>query len=244
MPSEVAIVVPVLNEAAGIEACLRRLRRDFPECDLVVVDGGSTDGTAMLAADYARVVSSPPGRGRQLNAGARATTGPVLWFVHSDCVLPPAALAAMQAELADPAVVGGGLRLAFDQSSAGLRWLAWSSNHRARRLGWIFGDQALFVRRTTFDALGGFPEIPLMEDLEFSRRLRRTGRLAVLPVACTASARRLVAHGPWRMTVLMQMLKVQYLLGVDPERIRRRYEAGTRRGRRRGRAAAVGQTPR
>lgn len=232
MPGEVSIVVPVLNEAAGIEDCVRRLRRDFPSCELVVVDGGSTDATATLAARHARVVTSPPGRGRQLNAGARVTTGAVLWFVHADCVVPPVALPAVLSALADPAVVGGGLRLAFDQRSAGLTWLAWSSNQRARKLGWIFGDQALFVRRTVFDTLGGFPELPLMEDLEFSRRLRRAGRLTVLPATCTASARRLVAHGPWRMTVLMQVLKAQYLLGVDPERIARRYTAGTGRGRR------------
>jgi hypothetical protein len=112
-----------------------------------------------------------------------------------------------------------------------LDYLAVSSNQRARRLHWIFGDQAMFVRRDVFDSVGGFPELPLMEDLEMSRILRRHGRLALLPSTVTASARRLVEQGPWRMTVLMQWLKLQYLLGVDPERIRRRYEAGTRRGR-------------
>ncbi|WP_219412526.1 TIGR04283 family arsenosugar biosynthesis glycosyltransferase [Pseudonocardia nigra] len=225
-------MVPVLDEAAGIEACLLRLRTDFPECELVVVDGGSTDGTAALAARHARTVTAPRGRGRQLNAGAAATSGDVLWFVHADCVVPPAALGALRAALADPRVVGGGLRLAFDRRSPGLDWLRVTSNLRARRLHQVFGDQAMFVRRTVFDALGGFPELPLMEDFEMSRRLARRGRLAVLDVAVTASARRIAAHGPWRMIVLMQWLKLQYLLGVDPERIRRRYERGTRRGRR------------
>jgi hypothetical protein len=105
-------------------------------------------------------------------------------------------------------------------------------------LHWIFGDQAMFVRRDVFNSVGGFPELPLMEDLEMSRILRRRGRLVVLPTSVTASARRLVEQGPWRMTVLMQWLKVQYLLGANPERIRRRYEAGTSRGRRRRSAAA------
>lgn len=231
MQCEVSIVVPVLDEAAGIGECLRRLRRDFPSCELVVVDGGSRDGTPALAAEFATVVSMSRGRGRQLNAGAAATSGDVLWFVHADCVVPPAALPAVREALRDPRVVGGGLTLAFDRRSPGLDWLAWSSNHRARRLGWIFGDQALFVRRSVFTALGGFPELPLMEDLEFSRRLRRAGRVVVLPERCTASARRLAAHGPWRMTVLMQVLKVRYLLGADPEALRARYERGTRRGR-------------
>lgn len=232
MAIEVSIVVPVLNEASTIRECLARLRRDFPDCELLVADGGSRDGTAALAAQYGRVVHSEPGRGCQMNTGAAASAGAILWFLHADCTIPVTALAALRSALADPAVVGGGLQLRFDQRSAGLNWLAYTSNHRARRLGWIFGDQAMFVRRAVFEELGGFPQIPLMEDLEMSRRLRRRGHLVILPVACTASARRLVQHGPWRMTVLMQVLKAQYLLGVDPERIRRRYEAGTRRGRR------------
>jgi hypothetical protein len=125
------------------------------------------------------------------------------------------------------------LQLSFDQRSLGLDYLAATSNVRARRLNWIFGDQALFVRREVFEAVRGFPPLPLMEDLEMSRILRRRGRLVVLPTTVTASARRLVEQGVWRMTVLMQVLKLQYLLGVDPERIRQCYEAGTRRGRRR-----------
>ncbi len=239
--TSVSIIVPVLNEEATIGDCVSRLRADFPGCEIVVVDGGSTDETAERAGAVVPVLRSAPGRARQMNAGAAATSGEVLWFVHADCVVPALALRLISQTLADPDVVGGGLTLRFDQRSAGLDWLAYTSNIRARRLGWIFGDQAMFVRRRVFDAVGGFPVLPLMEDLEMCRMLRRHGRLAVLPVAATASARRLVEHGPWRMNVLMQLLKLQYLLGVDPERIRRRYEAGTRRGRRR-RAAGTRQS--
>lgn len=228
-----SIVVPALNEATRIESCVQRLRRDFPSCELVVVDGGSTDGTAELAARHAYTIRSAAGRAVQMNAGAAVTSGEVLWFIHADCQVPPEALDLIRHAMRDPGVVGGGLRLSFDQRSLGLAYLAATSNLRARRLNWIFGDQALFVRREVFDAVGGFPRIPLMEDLEMSRILRRRGRLVVLPTTITASARRLVEQGPWRMTMLMQLLKVQYFLGVDPERIRQRYEAGTRRGRRR-----------
>jgi rSAM/selenodomain-associated transferase 2 len=233
----VSIVVPALNEASRIEHCLQRLRSDFPDCDLVVVDGGSTDGTLDLAGRYARTLRSAAGRATQMNAGAAATTSEILWFIHADCRVPVDALDLLRRALLDPGVVGGGLQLRFDQRSLGLDYLAASSNLRARRLHWIFGDQAMFVRRDVFDSVGGFPQIPLMEDLEMSRMLRRRGRLEVLPTTVTASARRLVDQGVWRMTVLMQLLKVQYLLGADPERIRRRYEAGTRRRRRRPRAA-------
>lgn len=229
----VSVVVPVLDECAGIEACLRGLVTSFPDCELVVVDGGSSDGTAELAARHASTLPSARGRARQMNAGASATCGEVLWFVHADCVVPREALDQLRTALVDSRVVGGGLTLRFDRRSPGLDWLQLTSNLRARRLGWIFGDQAMFVRRTVFDALGGFPEIPLMEDFELSRSLRRHGRLAVLDATVTASSRRIAANGPWRMTVLMQWLKLLHVLGVDPERIRRRYEAGTRRGRRR-----------
>ncbi|MGH3875135.1 MAG: TIGR04283 family arsenosugar biosynthesis glycosyltransferase [Pseudonocardiaceae bacterium] len=237
-PATVSIVVPALNEAARIQDCLRRLRRDFPDCELLVVDGGSADATVDLAARHARTVRSAPGRATQMNTGARLTSGDILWFIHVDCQVPAEALALLQRALRDPGVVGGGLRLSFDQRTLGLDYLAVSSNQRARRLHWIFGDQAMFVRRDVFEALGGFPALPLMEDLEMSRILRRRGRLVVLPATVTASARRLIEQGPWRMTVLMQVLKLQYFLGADPERIRRRYEAGTRRGRRRRLAAA------
>jgi rSAM/selenodomain-associated transferase 2 len=196
-----------------------------------VVDGGSTDETLELAARHACIIRSAAGRATQMNAGAAVTSGDILWFIHADCRVAADALNLLWRAVRDPAVVGGGLHLRFDQRSLGLDYLAASSNLRARRLHWIFGDQAMFVRRDVFDSVGGFPEIPLMEDLEMSRILCRRGRLAVLPTTVTASARRLVDQGPWRMTVLMQLLKAQYLLGGDPERIRRRYEAGTRRGR-------------
>lgn len=229
----VSIIVPVLDEQDAVAGSLQRLCRDFPGCEIVVVDGGSVDRTRERAAPLARIVDSAAGRARQMNAGAAATTGDVLWFVHVDCVVPAAALTALYEALTDPRVVAGGLALRFDRRGAGLDWLAWTSNHRARRLGWIFGDQALFVRRAVFEAVGGYPDLPLMEDLALCRTLRRAGRLVVLPTAVIASSRRLVANGPWRMTLLMQSLKVRYFLGGDLDRIQARYEAGTHRGRRR-----------
>jgi len=222
----VSIIVPVLDEAETIQSTLRRLRADFPGCELVVVDGGSTDGTAALAAPLASVLTAPRGRGSQLNAGARHASGDVLWFHHADTAADPTALGQLMAVLADPRVVGGGLRLRFERRSPGLDYLAWASNHRARRLGWIFGDQAMFVRRTAFEAVDGFPELPLMEDLEISRRLRRLGRMAVLPATCTASTRRFQRHGTWAMVLFMQYLKALYLAGRDPAAIHRRYLAG------------------
>ncbi|HEV7209987.1 MAG TPA: TIGR04283 family arsenosugar biosynthesis glycosyltransferase [Mycobacteriales bacterium] len=227
-PLSVSIVTPTLNEAARITGALTRLRRDFGDCELVVVDGGSNDGTVELAAEFATVLRSSPGRAVQMNAGAAATAGAVLWFVHADSVIDPAALGQLRAALADPDVVGGGLSLRFDRRSRALDLLSHSSNVRARRLHQIFGDQALFVRRDAFEALGGFPPYPLMEDLELSRRLHRRGRLMLLPATSTASARRFVEHGTWQMVLFMQYLKLQYFVGVDPQRLAERYARGPR----------------
>jgi rSAM/selenodomain-associated transferase 2 len=235
----VSIVVPALNEADRITACLARLRCGA-DCELVVVDGGSTDGTVELAERVVPVLHSASGRAVQMNAGAARTTGEVLWFVHADTLIEEDALGQLRAALADPRVVGGGLCLRFDRRTPGLDLLARTSNARARRLHQIFGDQALFVRRRVFEQLGGFPPWPLMEDLELSRRLHRRGRLVLLPATSTASARRFVEHGTWQMVAFMQYLKLAYFAGASPERLARLYERGPRlpRPRRSAREAA------
>jgi glycosyltransferase involved in cell wall biosynthesis len=206
------------------------VRSDFPSCEMVV-EGGSTDGTVELAARYATAIGSLTGRATQMNAGAAVSSGDVLWFIHADCQVPADALELLRQALRAGSWCGRrrpATELRSTQCGSGLS--GDQLQRAARRLSWIFGDQAMFVRREVFGAVGEFPKLPLMEDLEMSRILRRRGRLVVLPTTVSASARRLVEQGVWRMTVLMQLLKLQYLLVVDPERIRRRYEAGTRRG--------------
>lgn len=242
--TRVSIIMPVLDEEATVQAALSRLRCDFPDCELIVVDGGSTDATVQLAAPHSTVVHSPHGRARQMNEGARHATGDVLWFIHADSAIDPAALHQIRACLADPRVVGGGLTIRFDRRTPALTYLAWTSNTRARRLHHIFGDQAMFIRRGVFDELRGFPDLALMEDLEMSRRLHRLGDLRLLPATSTASARRLVAHGTWRMIVFMQYLKLLYFVGVDPQLIRARYVAGPPRlGRGKGKDSDAGRVP-
>jgi len=150
----------------------------------------------------------------------------VLWFVHADTQIDEGAHAQLVAAMSDPSVIGGGLTLAFDRRSVGLDALAWTSNQRARRLGWIFGDQAMFIRRDTFALLGGFADFPLMEDLEMSRRLRAHGRLVLLPATSTASSRRFDVHGTWSMLAYMQWLKLLYFRGVPPQALHDRYIAG------------------
>jgi rSAM/selenodomain-associated transferase 2 len=227
----VSVIVPVLDEEDLVAGLLHHLRERAPDCELVVADGGSTDRTlerVVRAAPLARVVHAPPGRGPQADAGAGAASGDVLWFVHADTRLAPGAFDQLLSALRDPAVLGGGFRIRFDRGGPALRWLQWTSNLRARHLHWIFGDQAMFVRREPFEAVGGFGDLVLMEDLDLCRRLRRVrrgGRLALLRGPSTASARRFTEQGTVRMIVRMQWCKLLYFAGVPPEDIRRRYTA-------------------
>jgi rSAM/selenodomain-associated transferase 2 len=223
MRARITVVVPALNEAPCIVGCLdvlAPLRARGHE--VIVVDGGSEDGTARLAQDRAdRVLVAPRGRASQMNAGARAARGAALVFLHADTRLPPdadrlvlEALAARRWGRFDVEIDGCGALLALVGAMMSLR---------SRLTGIATGDQALFVRRSAFDAVGGFPEIPLMEDIELSRRLRRGGPPACLRARVVTSARRWQARGALRTIVLMWRLRLAYALGADPARLAERY---------------------
>jgi len=220
----VSIIVPVLNEAKGIEAFLRHLLELDGDYEVIVVDGGSQDGTAELASRYVRVISAERGRARQMNAGARVAQGNVFLFLHADCRLPQGAIEAIEAALADLSCVGGCFTLALDEDGAVYRLLAFLARVRMWLTGRMTGDEGIFVRREVFERMGGFPDIPLMEDWEFSARLRAYGRVRRLPLKIIASARRWREWGIWRTFWLMQKLKLLYALGVPPAELRKLYE--------------------
>lgn len=220
-----SVVVPALNEARLIEACLQSVRaQDAPgvEVELVVVDGGSHDGTPALAAPFARVITAPRGRASQMNAGARVTGGDVLLFLHGDTRLADGALAALRAALEDPAVVGGTFTLRFEPATPLLRFFAWLTRFTWRPFR--YGDQGIFVRRAAFDALGGYAPVPIMEDVDFLSRLARHGRLVLVPRPVTTSGRRFARLGVVRQQSLNAALVVAYTLGVSPHRLARWYE--------------------
>lgn len=219
----VSIIVPVLNEANTIEEVLKYLTTTFPQCEIIVVDGGSTDNTIELAKSYARVVMSHRGRANQMNTGASVSVGDILWFIHADSYVDQSALMNIHSALRVDEVIGGGLSLCFAEISWPLRIIAKLSNVRARYLHWIFGDQSMFVRRVDFEAVGGFPDIPIMEDLEISLRLKRRGKLVILPALSKTSARRFLENGTWRTIGRMHVMKMQYFLGVHPNDLLRKY---------------------
>ena len=225
-------ILPALDEAAGLMATLsplQPLRRQGHE--VILVDGGSQDGTPDLAAPWVdRVLTAPRGRARQMNAGAAATQGEALVFLHADTRLPADTVPLIQAALR--ARLWG----RFDVHIAGrprvLKLVARLMNLRSRLTGIATGDQALFVRREAFTTVGGFPDQPLMEDVELSKRLKRLGPPACLRQRVLTSGRRWESQGPWRTIRLMWRLRFDYWRGVPAEVLAARYclPARTQRG--------------
>lgn len=220
-----SIIIPVLNEAASIAdalAALTPLRQAGAE--VIVVDGGSTDCTSALARPLAdQVIAAPRGRGSQMNAGAAAAKGDVLLFLHSDTRLPPAAERLIRDGLAAAGHAWG----RFDVDIAGahplLRLVAATVNRRSRITGIATGDQAMFVARAAFDQAGGFPDIPLMEDIALSRKLKALSPPLCLRQRVTTSGRRWERNGVIRTVLLMWRLRLAYYLGADPAELARRY---------------------
>jgi rSAM/selenodomain-associated transferase 2 len=219
----VTIIIPTLNEAAQIVDALAAARAAAPGAEIVVADGGSQDGTPELATPYARVVQSRRGRARQMNAGAACATGDVLVFLHADTRLPAGAGAALAAALRDPRVIGGGFGWGIDEPGPFYRLMAWSTTARSRMRRVFTGDQAIFLRAEVFRALGGYADIPLMEDTELCGRLRAAGVVRVLAPPVLVSARRHRRHGPLRVLITGWAFQILYALGMPEFGLHRLY---------------------
>jgi rSAM/selenodomain-associated transferase 2 len=226
----IRIVIPALNEEETLAGCLSSTRESF-RVKVTVVDGGSSDRTAAIARSFgARVLNSAPGRGRQMNLGARTAREEILLFLHADTRLSEGFDATVREILARPGTVGGAFRLALEKSRSGLRVIEGLANWRSRWLQFPYGDQALFVRAKLFHHIGGFPEVPIMEDFEFIRRLRRKGRIVTAPCPAVSSARRWVRLGILKTTLVNQLMILGYYAGVSPSRLvrwYRRWEPGS-----------------
>lgn len=219
----VSIVVPVLNEGSRVSDCLANIVQ--PVHEVVVVDGGSSDDTAERAAIAgAQVIRSARGRSIQMNAGAQACSGEVLLFLHADTRLPPAGIAALLQALSVGSRQWGRFDVQLDSKRRLIHWVGAMMNARSRVTGIATGDQAMFLTRSAWHQIGGFPPIELMEDIELSKRLKR----AVGPPICLrervlVSARRWEQKGVWRTIVLMWWLRLQYFFGASPQSLHRQY---------------------
>lgn len=214
----VSIIVPTLNEAGVVGPTLEHLATQPRPFEVIVADGGSSDGTqAEARAAGASVMEAPRGRGSQMNEGAEQADGDLLLFLHADTHLPPDGLTRIRRTLASPDTDAGIFRLQFDRPTPLLRFYAWCTHWPWIRL--CFGDRGLFVTRSAFDAVGGYPEWPLFEDLELSARLDAYGGFCFLDAAVTTSARRFERNGVLRQQLRNFYLWSHYVLGSDPERL-------------------------
>jgi rSAM/selenodomain-associated transferase 2 len=212
----IGIVVPVYNEAGLLARALADLRAKAGGLPVVVVDGASSDGSAEIAREFFTVEhTAQPNRGAQLNRGAARLAADVLLFLHADCRLPADFEPAIREALADGGVAGGCFRLEFDEAWPLLRFYGWCTRFGSRFFH--FGDQGIFVRREIFERLGGYRELPLLEDVEFLRRLRRQGRFRVLRPAVVTSARRFRRGGVVRQQLRNGLLVALFELGVPAE---------------------------
>ena len=219
---KLSVVIPTLNEEASLGRLLDRLRLAPGVHEVVVSDGGSSDGTAALVLPPHRLVRSEPGRGQQLRTGAEVATGDALLFLHAD-VLPPVDVAAQISGALDSGDVGGNFRLRYPDGGPLGRWLEWLAP-LYRRLPRYYGDSGIFARRDAHDACGGFPHVPIMEDVVFVRRLEAAGRTAYLPGPMMSAARRWRGR-ELRTLLLWASMQAAFALGVSPWRLVRFYRA-------------------
>jgi rSAM/selenodomain-associated transferase 2 len=225
----ISIIIPALNEADAIEKAIASTSPSL-NVEVIVVDGGSRDDTISLAQNKgAKAIASPAGRAYQMNLGAQAATGDILLFLHADTGLPPKFDALVRAALrsGQRMPIAGAFLLKIDAASPKLRWVEWGVKWRSHLFQMPYGDQAIFLRAETFHRMGGFPELPIMEDFELVRRLKRQGQIAIVSAPVVTSARRWLQRGVLVTTIVNQMVILGYFLGIKKERLRQFYRRRT-----------------
>ncbi|MBF2021868.1 MAG: TIGR04283 family arsenosugar biosynthesis glycosyltransferase [Hydrococcus sp. C42_A2020_068] len=222
--TRISIIIPVLNEAAIIQETLSRFQNSS-DIEIIIVDGGSQDRTVELARELGvKVIVSPQfGRANQMNLGAAAATGNILLFLHADTHLPTGYSEIIQETLSRPQTVAGAFELAIDSQEKSLRLVERVVNLRARFCSLPYGDQAIFLKASIFREIGGFPDLPIMEDFEFIQCLKKRGKITIAPAKVITSSRRWQKLGIFKTTLINQLIILGYYLGISPKKLARLY---------------------
>jgi len=222
----VTVIVPVFNEEAMLPAFLHQTE-NWPVREMIIVDGNSDDQTKSIIVLSPKnlLLVAKKGRGNQMNEGAKAATGDILLFLHADSIFPPDGFSEIENWVKqNPDIVGGAFRLKINSNSRFLKFIAMMANIRSSLFGLPYGDQGIFVRREIFNKMGGYRDLPLMEDVEFIRRLKRGGKIVLLQQAITTSARRWNRQGIFFASIRNIILLMLYLMGVSPKRLAKWYD--------------------
>lgn len=223
---KISIIIPALNEAGNIKQTIATTQPS-QNIEVIVVDGGSQDETVAIAQSLGvKVISSFPGRAVQMNAGVALATGEILLFLHADTQLPVGFDEMIRAGLQQPGVIAGAFALRINAEGASLRFVEKGVYWRSRFLQMPYGDQAIFMTKAIFQQVGGFPELPIMEDFELMRRLKPMGKIIILSVPVITSARRWLQKGVFKTTIINQIVIIAYLLGITPAQLRIWYSQG------------------
>lgn len=219
---KISVVIPTLNEASHIEKTLQSVIKQEGNCELYVVDGGSTDNTVAIAKRYTTIINSKRGRAIQMNTGARLCKGDILLFLHADTLLPDNGFREIRKRMNDTTVAGGSFYIAFDADNFILRGVSFITRFNFRLFH--FGDQGIFVRRDVFQKLHGYKEIPIMEDYDFYKKLRKQGKVVLIRMPVISSARRFIKKGVIRQLLINKFVVLAYWAGVDVQTIKRFYD--------------------
>jgi rSAM/selenodomain-associated transferase 2 len=222
---KVSIIVPTLNEAKGLTETLTQIQQLFPY-ELVISDGGSHDGTLEIAQEFTEhVVKGSTGRALQMNAGARVANGDIFLFLHADSCIEPASYKKMLHSLGSSEKIGGAFSLYIDSDKWSLRLITRLANLRSKYFGMAYGDQAFFVKNSTFQQMNGFAELPICEDIDFFKRLRKLGPVILLKEKALTSSRRWLEEGVWFTTIRNILIAILFILGFPPRVLTKWYQA-------------------
>ncbi|MCC7210982.1 MAG: TIGR04283 family arsenosugar biosynthesis glycosyltransferase [Candidatus Brocadia sp.] len=219
---KISVVIPALNEESHLEKTLQSVTKQEGDYEFFVVDGGSSDNTVTIAKRYTTVINSLRGRAIQMNTGAKACSGDILLFLHADTILPDCAFREIRKRMKDVSVAGGSFYIAFDADTFILKGVSFVTRFNFRLFH--FGDQGIFVRRTVFQTLQGYKEMPIMEDYDFYKRLGKQGKVILIRMPVISSARRFVRKGVIRQLFMNKLVVLAYWAGVDIQTIKRFYD--------------------